>query len=84
VKVAMKLPKNKPLAKETKVKPSNNLVNLNRRIARVKAKIANIRRDFLHKATTRLCRENQTIKIEGLNVKGMTASSKGDACLTRS
>jgi putative transposase len=33
--------------------------------------VANQRKDFLHKVTTRLIRENQTICIEDLNVKGM-------------
>ena len=35
------------------------------------------RRDFIHKATTRLIRENQAISIEDLKVKNMTASVKG-------
>ena len=35
------------------------------------------RRDFIHKATTRLIRENQAISIEDLKVKNMTASAKG-------
>jgi putative transposase len=33
--------------------------------------VANQRKDFLHKVTRRLIRENQTICIEDLNVKGM-------------
>ena len=33
--------------------------------------VANQRKDFLHKVTTRLIREKQTICIEDLNVKGM-------------
>jgi putative transposase len=35
-----------------------------------------LRKDFTHKLTTRLCRENQTIVIEDLNVKGMLANEK--------
>lgn len=38
--------------------------------------VANQRKDFLHKVTTRLIRENQTICIEDLNVKGMMANRK--------
>lgn len=38
--------------------------------------IANQRKDFLHKVTTRLIRENQTICIEDLNVKGMMKNRK--------
>jgi putative transposase len=41
------------------------------RVARVHERIANIRRDFLHKLSTRLTRENQTVAVEHLNVKGM-------------
>ena len=41
------------------------------RLARVHERIANIRKDFLHKCTTRLARENQTAAVEHLNVKGM-------------
>src|ERR1035437_1486708 len=46
------------------------------KLARVHARIANVRRDFWHKVTTRLCRENQAIGIETLNVKGMCANRK--------
>lgn len=41
------------------------------RVARVHERISNIRRDFLHKLSTRLTRENQTVAVEHLNVKGM-------------
>lgn len=34
-------------------------------------KVANQRKDFLHKLSTKLIRENQSIAIEDLNVKGM-------------
>ena len=44
--------------------------------ARVHARIANIRTDFLHKLTTRLCRENQAVSIEDLNVSGMIRNRK--------
>ena len=39
------------------------------------ARIANIRKDFLHKVTTRLARENQTNVIEDLNVAGMARTN---------
>jgi len=38
--------------------------------------VANQRKDFLHKTSTRLIRENQSIVIEDLNIKGMTARCK--------
>ena len=46
------------------------------KLARVHEKIANVRKDFLHKLTTQLCRENQTIAVESLNVQGMLKNHK--------
>jgi putative transposase len=45
-------------------------------LARLHRRIKCQRHDFLHKLTTRLCRENQTVVIEDLNVKGMMANHK--------
>ncbi|MER5382888.1 RNA-guided endonuclease TnpB family protein [Streptomyces sp. NPDC002688] len=42
-----------------------------RRVAKIHARIADCRRDSLHKLTTRLVRENQTIVIEDLSVCNM-------------
>ena len=42
-------------------------------------RIANLRKDFTHKTTTRLERENQTIGIEDLHVKGMGVPAMWDA-----
>ena len=39
-------------------------------------KISNQRKDFLHKVSTKLIRENQTISLETLNVKGMLKNHK--------
>ncbi|MGW8886725.1 RNA-guided endonuclease InsQ/TnpB family protein [Streptomyces sp. NPDC055749] len=41
------------------------------KVAKVHARIADRRRDFLHQLTTRLVRENQTIVIEDLTVRHM-------------
>jgi putative transposase len=41
------------------------------RVARVHARISDRRRDFLHKLTTRLVRENQAVVIEDLSVRNM-------------
>lgn len=41
------------------------------RVARIHARIADRRRDHLHKLTTRLVRENQTLVIEDLGVRNM-------------
>jgi putative transposase len=45
-------------------------------LARLHARVANVRADFTHKLTTRLCRENQAVVIEDLNVKGMLANDR--------
>lgn len=45
-------------------------------VARLHARIGNIRRDWLHKLTTNLCRENQTVVIENLNIAGMVQNRK--------
>lgn len=53
------------------VKGSNNREKARVKVARVHARIADRRRDHLHKLTTRLVRENQTIVIEDLTVRNM-------------
>jgi putative transposase len=59
-----------------KVKGSNNTQNARQQVARIHAKVADTRRDFLHKLTTRLVRENQTIAVEDLAVKNMMHNRK--------
>lgn len=54
-----------------KAKGSNNRAKARTKVARVHARIADRRRDLLHKLTTRLVRENQTIVIEDLAVHNM-------------
>lgn len=54
-----------------KQKGSNNREKQRRKVARIHARIADRRKDHLHKLTTRLVRENQTVVIEDLNVRGM-------------
>lgn len=46
------------------------------RVARVYARIADRRRDTLHKLTTRLVRENQTLVIEDLAVRNMVKNRR--------
>ncbi|MFC8370098.1 RNA-guided endonuclease InsQ/TnpB family protein [Streptomyces sp. NPDC057238] len=46
------------------------------KVAKVYARIADRRRDHLHKLTTRLVRENQTIVIEDLTVRNMVKNGK--------
>lgn len=54
-----------------KAKGSANRVKAKVKVARAHARIADRRRDFLHKVTTRLVRENQTLAIEDLTVRNM-------------
>jgi putative transposase len=54
-----------------KRKGSANRVKARLRVARVHARIADRRRDLLHKLTTRLVRENQLVVIEDLAVRNM-------------
>ena len=59
-----------------KMPKSKNREKARIRVAKVYEHITNIRKDFLHKLSIRLARENQTIAIEHLNVKGMLKNHK--------
>ncbi|MBZ6248941.1 transposase [Streptomyces olivaceus] len=59
-----------------KQKGSANRAKARRRAAKVYARIADRRRDHLHKLTTRLVRENQTLVIEDLSVRNMVKNHK--------
>ncbi|MET8141853.1 RNA-guided endonuclease TnpB family protein [Sphaerisporangium sp. NPDC005288] len=54
-----------------KQKGSGNRAKARLRVAKVYARIADRRRDHLHKVTTRLVRENQVIAVEDLTVRTM-------------
>ena len=54
-----------------KQKGSRNRSKAKLRVAKIHQKITDIRRDDLHQLSTRLIRENQTITVEDLNVRGM-------------
>ena len=64
-------------AKGTRIERSQNFRKVQRKIARVHARITDSRRDFQHKLSTKLIRENQTISVETLAVKNMIKSAKG-------
>lgn len=57
-----------------KVKDSKNRKKANLKVAELFEYINNCKKDYLHKISTQLIRENQAIYIEGLNVKGMLAN----------
>lgn len=67
-----------------KQKGSANRLKAKLKVARMHAKVADARRDFLHKLSTRLINENQVIAIESLAISNMQknralAKSIGDA-----
>jgi putative transposase len=64
------------LPKGTRLPVSNNRQKSAGTLARLYARLANLRADFTHQLTTRLCRENQALVIEDLNVKGMLANER--------
>ena len=62
-----------------KTKGSENRARARVKVARVHARITDRRRDYLHKLSTRLVRDNQAVVIEDLNVAGMLRNH----CLAR-
>ena len=63
-----------------KRKGSKNREKARRKVARLHARIADRRRDFQHKLTTRIIRETQTVCIESLAVKNLMQNP----CLAKS
>jgi putative transposase len=59
-----------------KQKGSRNREKARLKVARIQQKISDSRKDHLHKLTTRLIRENQTIAVESLAVKNMVKNHK--------
>ncbi len=59
-----------------KQKGSNNRRKANFRVAKIHEHITNLRTDFLHKLSSKLISENQTICLEDLNVHGMLKNHK--------
>ena len=59
-----------------RVKGSNRRNKQRIKVARVHERVANIRKDFLHKLSTRLVSENQALAFETLNIAGMLRNHK--------
>jgi putative transposase len=59
-----------------KQKGSKRREKARKRVAKIHAKIKDTRTDFLHKLSTRIVRENQTIVLEDLNTSGMVKNRK--------
>ncbi|MCC8458130.1 RNA-guided endonuclease TnpB family protein [Photorhabdus aegyptia] len=62
-----------------KIKFSANWQKQKRKIQRLHAHIGNIRRDYLHKTTTKISKNHAMIVIEDLKVSHMSKSAKGTA-----
>jgi len=54
-----------------KQKGSNNRAKARLRVAKLHAKVADTRRDWAHKLSTAIIRENQAVFVEDLNVSGL-------------
>jgi putative transposase len=83
-----KLPKNSfknnqtKLAKEQrklskKVKFSNNWHKQKKKITQLHSKIANTRKDYIHKVSNEICKSHTRIFIEDLKIANMSKSAKG-------
>jgi len=66
--------KQKQLARQ--VKGSNRREKTRIQIAKLHNKIADTRKDFLHKLSTKVVSENQVINLEDLNVSGMVKNRR--------
>ncbi|MEA5500471.1 RNA-guided endonuclease InsQ/TnpB family protein [Limnoraphis robusta] len=59
-----------------KTKGSKRYESQRKQLAKFHAKVADTRTDFLHKLSTQIIRENQTIILEDLHVSGMVKNRK--------
>ncbi len=59
-----------------KQRGSKNRTKARRKVARIHARIADRRRDYQHKLSTRIIRENQTVCLESLQVKNMVKNHR--------
>ena len=61
-----------------KLKFSKNWRKARRRVQTIHARIANARRDFLHKATTTISKNHAMVCIEDLQVRRLSKSARGN------
>ena len=64
-------------AMSRKKKFSNNWKKAKARVQRIHLRIANARRDFLHKASTAISKSHAMVVVEDLQVNNMSRSAKG-------
>ena len=60
-----------------KIKFSNNWKKVLIKIRKLHSKIANVRRDFLHKLTTTISKSHAMVVVEALKIKNMSKSAHG-------
>ena len=60
-----------------KQRGSQNWKKQKRKISRLHHTIACVRSDFLHKLTTEISQNHARVYVEGLNIRGMSASARG-------
>jgi putative transposase len=65
---------NRKIARQVKGSSRRAITRL--QLAKTHAEIADLRSDFLHKLSTKIVRENQSIALEDLNVSGMVKNRK--------
>jgi putative transposase len=62
-----------------KVKGSANWKKAKTRVQRIHARIANVRSDFLHKASAKISKNHAMVAVEDLQVRNMSKTAKGSA-----
>jgi len=60
-----------------KMKFSNNWKKAKKRVQKIHTRIANVRKDFLHKTTTAISKNHALVCIEDLQVRNMSKSTAG-------
>lgn len=60
-----------------KKRGSSNRRKAIRRVAKIQMRVANARKNFLHKLTTAIAKNHGTVVLEALKVRNMSASAKG-------
>ena len=60
-----------------KKRGSANRIKAIRRVARIHNRVANARKDFLHKISTTIAKNHGMVVVEALQVRNMSASAKG-------
>jgi len=66
-------------AMSRKVKFSNNWKKAKAKVQKIHTRIANVRRDFLHKTTTAISQNHAIVCIEDLQVRNMSKSAAGSS-----